>query len=240
MAIIIKSNIPMTSPGGAPYLPDLESGIYIDIDAAALSYSDGVPAASIIAAGAAPLADRSFNHTTRTAPLLRATGGPGNGPYLQFTGVHSIANCGSTSDPRAEVVQPATYGMMVRVDTWASDSTHAGILRGQSIDHRITACPVTSSGKFRIDAGVSGIDVTTPADSAWGAIVIVLDGSSSLIYTRGASISFSAGVMSYTGVALGGNFTTNTGAVFGLSRFRMYNRRLTADEISALAIALAA
>lgn len=234
MAIIIKSNVTMTSPGDAPYVPDLETGLYIDIDAASLDYSDGATAASIIAGGAASLVDRSFVYTTRSAPVFYTTGGHNGGRYLQFSGAHSLSNCASISDPRTIVSQPLTFGFMVRIDDWVANLSHAGILRGQSVNHLLTVCPNSVVGRFCVDAGAAVNAVDTSADGSWGAIVIVFDGANSLIYTRGNTVTFNAGAMSYAGIAFGGNSTTNPGAKFGLSKFRMYNRRLSSAEIVAL------
>lgn len=94
MSLIIKVNDLIQAPDdNNPVLPDLSSGLYFDFDARSLTLSEGASVNSWVAAGSAPLANRSLNYVRSgafEAPTFSKTAGPNGGPTVVFNTESSL------------------------------------------------------------------------------------------------------------------------------------------------------
>jgi len=103
-----------------PTIPDVQSNIIYELDAASLAaLADGAAVDTWLANGPAPIVNRTFNfqYTGWGKPKFSLTGGPGGNPAVLFDGTQQIGNGPGT----VAVAQSMTYAMVVNASVFAAN-----------------------------------------------------------------------------------------------------------------------
>ena len=103
-----------------PTIPDVQSNIIYELDAASLAaLTDGAAVDTWLANGPAPIVNRTFNfqYTGWGKPKFSRAGGPGGNPAVLFDGTQQIGNGAGT----VAVAQSMTYAMVVKASVFAAN-----------------------------------------------------------------------------------------------------------------------
>jgi len=241
MPPIYVSNLAMTDPGDAPFVPNLQRGLFMNFNARLDAPNNDQVVSKITTRGSAPTLDRTFDKkrgTTFTFPV--SVGGAD--PFLQFAGTQSLANSnmeGSVSNPYVLLSNELSIAMRVRIHDWTGPST-AGFLRG--VVSRTAALRPGSAGEegtFIIAGGNSATNVTVSTNvktNEWSVIVIAYSATTPNLLLAGSSnigeFTMAPGT-SLQGFGFATNITNAAvlGSKFDLSHFAVWDRSIFSDEI---------
>lgn len=243
MTTIIMADVAMTSPGDAPYMPDISRGIWLDFDFASVSgVADGARITSFAGGGAAPAADRTLQYVYGNSPggkpFWDADGGPAGAGCLYFDGTCKINNFIAATGSDTTIAQPITWMMRVQIldfDT-ANARPHERIIGGRSGYQQIITTNLCAPGDISVNAGaLTTISGAAPvATGQWVTLGVTFAGSvGKFLRHDGVVVSAAAGSQAYDGLYIGGGeyATAGGGAKFRMDRLRMWSRALSEGEM---------
>lgn len=215
-----------------PTIPDVQSNIIYELDAASLAaLADGAAVDTWLANGPAPIVNRTFNfqYTGWGKPKFSLTGGPGGNPAVLFDGTQQIGNGAGT----VAVAQSMTYAMVVKASVFAANQARLMASGAQILAPGANGFYESISAASRLESG----DKSTE----WTVILAVFDGPMSKIKVGTSPI-----VEGATGVSLSGrnilggqgSALATAGLVGGYAFVRAYDRALNNSDIEAASIEL--
>lgn len=232
---VLKNPLPNT-----PRLPDLESGKIFSLDADSLGLDDGAIVDNWIASGTANINMRTFNSTTSSPgdgsvmnfPVYSKNYGPNGRSTVVFDGGARLANVGVS----LETPQPLTVSLVFQYDpTWIKVSSR---IIGGIITNKFNTIQMSSQGVLTLNGGNT---VATSFKSAdWIRLTVVYDGKNSKwLINDGNIASGDLGINPQRGFTIGAfngllDATALPGAKMKLTRWDIYNRALTSDDMKQL------
>lgn len=231
-ALVFKAPGMITDPGDAPYLPDIVSNLYYDLNANDIAVASGAVVDHWVAAGEAPEPNRTFAtvNTGWSFPTLNDSG-PGGNKQVQFNGGQQIQAIAGT----VGVAAPVSFAMVVR-HTGAFATTQARFISGGT--------PVVAPGTNGHYASAGVRLESGNKDTTWKVLVVVFDGVDSKLKLNDSEIVYGSTAggtpPTMTRQCIGGQATSlsGVGLVGGISRIMMYDRALADSDINALSYKL--
>lgn len=232
------NDVVMTDPGDAPYLPDLQKGLFLNFNAALDAPGNGTPVVSIAMrhhADATP-GDYTFNNVRGTGTTKPVSVG-GAQPYLRFDGSNTLSNSSSTA---TAIATAFTVALRMRITNWATLRGNNGLFRG--VPNRTVALRGGSLGNLEAAGGATNAQWTGFSsgmiENEWGVVVVAYDDINGDKVLSGlgnaASIAIADGA-SIKGTGFGANTeTTGAAGAFDLSHFAIWRRALSTQEMAAV------
>jgi len=232
-SLVISAPGVLTNPlPDTPNIPDVQSNIIYELDAASLAgLADGAAVDTWLANGPAPIVNRTFNYQYAGwgKPKFSRAGGPGGNPAVLLDGTQHIANGPGT----IAVTQSMTYAMVVQASVFTANQTRLLSSGVQLIAPGTNGFYESVSAGNRLESG----DKST----TWTVIVAVFDGPTSKIKVGTHPI-----VEGPTGVSVSGRNVLGSqgatlataGLVGGYAFIRAYDRALNNSDIEAASIEL--
>jgi len=226
----------MTNPApGTPFIPDIDTGLWWDLDAAALvGFSDGDPV-STVSPYVADFSALTFSVPSgigAISPTYSGDNGPGGRPCIEFD-PYSVLASGTLENYGG----PLSVIIDARINAYASSSSDQARLMSYtgSVPKRININGQVQSGTFITPAKVINSGAS-PTD--WTTIIAVFDGSNSRLCVGAGPVlegEFDEGNSNLFSLGATHNVARNgTGLNGAYSRFRAYRRAFTADEVAAI------
>lgn len=234
-ALIIKALSAMTNPlPDTPTFPDIESGMYFDLDARTLDLQDGETVSSWSGKGPAPLANRTLNTAASasiwTLPTYSATGGPDGTPAIAFDGINQRIRTTDSS------VTPYSGGFTVVIVGKGSPGTD--VSTGRIYSSAYDAIYLNTAGNIVIQQD-NKTYLTRPNSGGHFVAIISASGSRLLTMVSGMAAPSEVNVTNpsgYSGFGLGASGSAVLGSQVNgsVSRVTTFSRALTAVDVTAL------
>lgn len=242
-ALIIKALGSITDPlPNTPKLPDIESGLYWDLDAATITgLNDGDLVTSWVGTGPSPANNRTADHqqTGWGLPTFSSAGGAGGAPALAFNGEQQLRISSFASTPFSG---PYTVAVVCSGGSSATDGVNRARFYGGTGPN---PAAITPTGNGQLNVGLSsGGAVGVPLPSGHFVVVISYNGANSawgVSGLRAAPLSIPA--IDWDGAGFGGTTLTGTpnGGLHGtITRALLYRRAFNTYDIDALVASLRA
>lgn len=238
----------MTEPGDAPYVPNLTRNLYMNFSAGLDAPNNNAVVESLVFRGNAPLPDRTFNKKRGTLLAYPVSVG-GTDPHIQFDGGSAISNsndAGGTGQ-YATVANNLTLAIRVKVNNWVPPSGDtAGFIRGVSARSAgIRYGTPGVEGSIRVSGGVivSGFPApsvvlqTDVKTDVWATLIASYSDTLPTLFLAGSAdpveTTLTAGT-NIQGIGFGSavNNAITAAAKYGMSHFAMWDRSLTALEMT--------
>lgn len=236
MTLILKSDQAMTNPGDAPVRP---RGLPVP-GAVARWIVSSLPVAPTIA---------RWESAISTGPVLIYPDGSNTAPTMGIVdGIRAARFNGTSSGLSAPLALPQPHSLAMVVKTHVLDDTALRVLSGDQavaggVDDNasVYAFGDASNGtrSIRINAGSGPATSITPTDE-WGVIVVVFDGSSSVVRLNAAEQTVNAGTKPREGITFGHYRSGRDHARMDLAEAAVYPFALTAAQRDATVAGLRA
>jgi len=243
----IISDLPMTDPGDAPYVPNLTRNLYMNFNAGMDAPNNNAVVENLTFRGNAPLLDRTFNKK-RGSLLAYPVSVGGSDPHIQFDGGSAISNSNDPggTGPYATISNNLTLAIRVKVNNWTPPSGDtAGFIRGVSARSAgIRYGTSGTEGSLRVSGGVivsgspapSVILQTDVKTDIWATLIASYSDTLPTLFLAGNADPVATPLTAGTniqGIGFGSavNNAITAAAKFGMSHFAMWDRALTAEEM---------
>ncbi|WP_294928147.1 hypothetical protein [uncultured Paracoccus sp.] len=232
-----------------PRIPDLESDILYEIDAARISAANGAALPVIQATGNMGARDRLFDNTRSEAspPTWSANGGPGGAPAIVFDGATAIANASAANPASRHSV--TTYVLVGKYDALPANMaasarwlTSFGPLNVDDPGYQYIQ-PVAATNETRLraydqtvdPASAPGLLIPLGTDLDWFILICAFRGGSGLAkYSASPLQEFVTGTGDYRGSLVGAGAGSWQGSLIGkITYLKAHARALSPDEIEA-------